>query len=202
MAETSKEIILDKAREIFIQKGFAGARMQEIADAAGINKAMLHYYYKTKKELFLVVFQEVLAGMMSGLSAALEGEGSVMDKLRKAVTVYISRLQAHPHVPLFILHEISQNRLDFLELFKDKFGHFPNFQKFFLQIMQEQAAGTINAIPPMHLLLNVISMSVFPFLVKPVFCNLMNIPETQYQSLILNDRAEVVIQFLENALKP
>lgn len=202
MPENTEQLILQAAKDTFLQKGYAGARMQEIADAAGINKAMLHYYYRKKDKLFLVVFDAAVQELVTGLSGAIQEEGTVMEKIEKAVRVYISKLQENPQLPLFIIHEISQNRLEFLTHFKSKLNGLPKFQQFFLQVMQEQAAGTIRAIPPMHLLLNVVSMSVFPFIVKPVFSNLMGIPESQYEGLILKDRADVVVDFIRHALEP
>lgn len=199
MPETSEQAILEAAKKVFMQRGYAGARMQEIADEAGINKAMLHYYFRSKEKLFRVIFEETAMDLLPKLGLALEGEGGVLEKLEKIVRIYVSVIQENPHIPMFILHELSQNRAEFINTVKRKAEHFPNLPAFFGQIMEEQAAGQIKDVPPLHLMLNVMGMVIFPFLARPVVTNLVGMPAEQYDAA-LEDRADVVVAFLKNAL--
>ena len=201
MAETSEQAILEAAKKVFMLRGYAGARMQEIADEAGINKAMLHYYFRSKEKLFKVIFEEIAMGLLPKLGAALEGEGTVLEKFEKVIRIYIGIIQKNPYIPMFILHELSQNRTEFVNSMKKKVTKFPNLPAFFGQIMEEQMEGKIKDVPPLHLLLNVMGMVIFPFLARPVVTNLLDMPTEQFD-LVLNDRADVVVGFLKNALKP
>ena len=200
MPETTELNILNKAKEVFMQKGFAGARMQEIADAAGINKAMLHYYFRSKEQLFKVIVEEILQNLIPQLGDALAGEGSVVEKLEKVIRLYISIIGENPFVPMFVLHELSQNRTAFISTMKKKAARFPNFPAFFMQIMQEQAAGKIKSIPPIHLVMNVLGMVIFPFIARPMVINLIGIPEEQFEEM-MHERADVVVAFMKAALK-
>lgn len=200
MAENTEAAILEAAKKVFTKRGFAGARMQEIADEAQINKAMLHYYFKSKEKLFSVIIQQTMAMVIEKFGQVLESEGAVIEKFERIIEVYITNIRANPHIPIFILHELSQNHLQFLETIKSKIHRMPDFLKFFQQIQEEQEAGLIKPVPPVHLLLNVISMCVFPFVVKPVFCNIIKFPEEQFD-LLMTQRIEIVSQFVRNALE-
>jgi len=200
MAENTKLSILEAAKKVFTTRGYSGARMQEIADEAKINKAMLHYYFKTKDELFTVILEDTMALIVEKFGQALESEGTVIEKIEKIIKAYISNIRGNPHMPIFMLHELSQNRLEFLDAVKGKIHHLPNFLEFFQQIQSEQDAGLIKPIPPVHLLLNVMSMSIFPFIVKPVFCNVIEIPEEQFD-LLMDQRVEVVTKFVKSAIE-
>lgn len=200
MAENTEKAILEAAKKVFTAKGFSGARMQEIADEAEINKALLHYYFRSKEKLFEVILEDTMAMVVDKFGQALESEGTVLEKLEKIIEVYISNIKEHPHMPIFILHELSQNRLQFLEAVKRKIHHLPNFLEFFQQVQREQEEGLIKSVPPLHLLLNVMSMCIFPFIVKPVFCNIIEIPEEQFDGL-MEQRIEVVANFVKSALE-
>ena len=200
MPETTEQIILNKAKEVFMQKGFAGARMQEIADAAGINKAMLHYYFRSKEQLFKVIVEDIMQGFLPQLGDALAGEGSVIEKLEKVIRLYISIISENPFVPMFVLHELSQNRTSFITTMKKRAARFPDFPAFFMQIIEEQAEGKIKPVPPAHLIMNVMGMVIFPFIAKPVVINLVGVPEGQFD-VMMHQRADVVVGFMKDALR-
>lgn len=200
MKKNTKNTILEAAKKVFTTRGYSGARMQEIADEAQINKAMLHYYYRTKEELFSVILEDTMAMIVGKFGQALESEGTVLEKLERIIEVYISNIRENPHMPIFLLHELSQNRLQFLDAVKSKIHHLPNFLEFFQQIQTEQEAGKIKEVLPMHLLLNVMSMCIFPFIVKPVFCNIIEIPEEQFD-MMMEQRVEIVTKFVKSALE-
>jgi AcrR family transcriptional regulator len=200
MAENTEIAILEAAKKVFTARGFSGARMQEIADEAKINKAMLHYYFRNKEKLFTVILEDTMALVIAKFSKAIESDGTVIEKFEKIIEAYISNIKENPHMPIFLLHELSQNRLQFVDAVKGKIHHLPNFLEFFQQIQTEQEEGKIKPVPPMHLLLNVMSMCIFPFIVKPVFCNIIEIPEEQFE-MMMEQRIEVVANFVKSALE-
>lgn len=200
MGETEQRI-LEAAKKIFIQKGYAAARMQEIADEAGINKALLHYYFRKKESLFQVIVSQTISVIIPKLAEAIEYEGTVLEKLDQIVEVYINTINEHPHMPSFMMMELAQSRAGFVEEIKKNTNRFPNFQGFFMQVMQEGQAGTIRKVNPFHLLLNSLAMCIFPFIAKPIFTTVVEVPTQQFDHL-MKERKEEVKQFIRNSLRP
>ena len=85
MAENTEIAILEAAKKVFTARGFSGARMQEIADEAKINKAMLHYYFRNKEKLFTVILEDTMALVIAEFGHALESEGTVIEKLERII---------------------------------------------------------------------------------------------------------------------
>ena len=106
---STEEKILEAARQVFYRKGMDGARMQEIADEAGINKALLHYYFRSKEKLFEAVFQEVIKGFFRSIEKALYTELPLAEKAELVVERYIMMIESNPFVPQFIISEINRN---------------------------------------------------------------------------------------------
>src|SRR3954468_10948841 len=105
---TTEEKILEAARKIFLAKGLDGARMQDIADEAGINKAMLHYYFRSKEKLFEKIFTEVAGHFLPRIATILASENSVLEKIDTFCAEYINQVMQTPYVPIFILNEINR----------------------------------------------------------------------------------------------
>lgn len=200
MANDTELKILEIARKHFVQKGFAGARMQEIADEAGINKAMLHYYFRNKNKLYEGIIIETLNILVPRFAKAFEYQGTVIERIEKIVETYIDTLVAHPDIPFFILSELSQRRERFVEELKKRSAYFPAIQSFIMQLMQDMNEGKIREVPPIQLLLNVVSMTVFPFVAKPIFSVILDVSDKNFDDLML-ERKKVVVEFVKNALK-
>ena len=109
-------LILDAARKVFLENGFDGTTMQQIADEAGINKALLHYYFRSKDRLFEAVFLEAFARMVPNVLKIFTADLEFNDKIRGLVETYISALQQYPQIPQFILHELHRNPGRIIEL--------------------------------------------------------------------------------------
>ena len=108
-SDTTKEKIIQAAHDVFILKGMDGARMQEIADEAGINKALLHYYFHSKEQLFKEVFYGILSKLIPGLILIFKGEGSLPDKIEAVVAEYDSFMFRNPFLPQFVIREINRD---------------------------------------------------------------------------------------------
>src|SRR6476469_2105507 len=102
---TAEQRILAAAKKIFLSKGLDGARMQDIADEAGINKALLHYYFRSKDKLFEQIFMEVASAFLPRIFAILESEATLFDKIEKFCSEYISQEIKTPYVPILLLHD-------------------------------------------------------------------------------------------------
>ncbi len=139
--ENTEEQILNAAKNIFQAKGMDGARMQEIADTAGINKAMLHYYYRSKQLLFEAVFKNAFSLLAPQLNAILNDDSSIEEKIKNFTSNYITFIIKHPYLPTFIIQELNRNQ-DFILKLKDSKG-FPNLDKFKKQVDEEVKKGII-----------------------------------------------------------
>ncbi len=104
----SEEKIFLAALDVFSREGKNGARMQEIADRAGLNKALIHYYFRSKERLYEEVFSFVMRRYLLSLAASLKDNTSFEELLREFVTRFLDLLNEHPTLPLFILRELSE----------------------------------------------------------------------------------------------
>ncbi len=117
--QTTEEKILVASKKIFLTKGLDGARMQDIADEAGINKAMLHYYFRSKDKLFEHIFTEVAGHFLPKIIAILASEKTVFEKIETFCNEYINQVIQTPYVPIFILNEINKQPEAFLKKEKE-----------------------------------------------------------------------------------
>lgn len=198
--KNTEEQIIEAAKKIFTKKGLAGARMQDIADEAGINKAMLHYYYRSKDKLFEIVFNEAINKVMTSLNNILATQMPFPEKIKAIVENYITALMANPQLPLFVLHEITQNPEMFIKELKSRVG-FPNVKTFMVEIVEAGEKGIIRKISPVQLVMNIISMSVFPFVAKPLFQAVAEMDDVQFR-MMMEDRKRVLVEFILAALRP
>ena len=107
--QNTEDKIVNAAKRVFIQKGMDGARMQEIATEAGINKALLHYYFRTKAKLFDQVFSIVFKDIFEVLEMAVMKELSFEEFLEQFISEYIALLKRKPYIPQFVIHELNRN---------------------------------------------------------------------------------------------
>jgi AcrR family transcriptional regulator len=195
---TTEEKILQAAEQEFIEKGLAGARMQQIADTAGINKALLHYYYRSKDKLFEIVFKTAIQNfLIPKLIKILNSNNNLEDKIKQFVYQYITVIQGNMHIPNFILYELSINPMRIQNVFKEVNI---DIEKFKEQLKQEISNKNIIEISAEELIINIISMCVFPFVAKPIITAVFYNNIEDYEKLIEN-RKTSVSNFIINAIK-
>lgn len=196
--ENTEEQILEAAKNVFQTKGMDGARMQEIADKAGINKAMLHYYYRSKQLLFEAVFKNVFSLLAPQLNAILNDDSSIEEKVKNFTFNYISFINKHPYLPNFIIQELNRNP-EFILQMKDSKG-FPNLAKFKEQVAREVEKGSIKPISAEQLFINILALNIFPFVAKPLIMAFSNVDSKAYKQL-MEDRKTEVADFIINSIK-
>lgn len=194
----TEEQILEAAKQIFETKGMGGARMQEIADKANINKAMLHYYYRSKQQLFEAVFKKAFSLLAPQLNAILNDDSSLEDKIKSFTSNHISFIIKHPYLPHFIIQELNQNP-KFIEKIRTNIS-FPNIEKFKEQVQKEIDKGVIVPISAEQLLINILSLNIFPFVSSPLIKTLINFDDKAYK-MLLEARKTEVSNFIINAIK-
>lgn len=196
--ETTEQQILDAAKTVFQAKGMDGARMQEIADEAGINKAMLHYYYRSKEILFEAVFKSAFLLLAPQLNAILNDDSSIEEKIKNFTFNYVSFMMKHPYLPNFIIQELNRKE-DFILKLKENTG-FPNLDKFKLKIESEVSQGILNPIEADQLFVNIIALNIFPFLGKPLIKAFADKDDKAFQEFVESRKTEVA-SFIINSIK-
>lgn len=195
---TTESNIMEAAKRIFVLKGFEGARMQEIADEAGINKALLHYYFRSKDKLFEAVFIDAFVKFVPTILITLNSNSPLFRKIEVFVDHYIDVLSKNPFIPGFILHELGHNTERLSKIIRTV-GLNPDL--FVEQVNAEIEAGSINPIDPRDLLVNMLAMCIFPFVGKPILkVVLFKNNEEEYHEF-LNRRKIAAAQFIINSIK-
>lgn len=200
----TEQRIFDSAREIFIRDGRDGTRMEEIARHAGINKALLHYYFRSKEKLYRAIFQQEFKRVIGDLSDSLSLDLEISRFLQSFINNYIDRLSQNSHVIQFMLWEIrsgGENMKGFLqELFYSGGLNFtPNrvIEKFQMAMKK----GEIRQADPHHLLLSIISMCIYTFIAGPIIQAIF--PEINTQdSKFIRKRKKQIFQLVWNGIKP
>jgi len=195
--DNTEEKIVEAAKTVFIKKGMDGARMQEIADEAGINKALLHYYFRSKEKLFDAIFERVIRMAFPKISQIIFSDLHFRMKVEQAIDTYLDLLLKHPYLPAFILKEINRDASLFINLIK-KFGFDP--QPVLKVISDAMDRGEIVRMKPEHLMVNVISLSVFPFAVRPLISYVAFGGDEKAMKAFLEERREVVKEFVLRAI--
>jgi AcrR family transcriptional regulator len=197
--ETSEEKILEAARRVFLQKGMAGARMQEIADEAGINKALLHYYFKSKEQLFDKVFTQAAEKLFPKMNQILNADLPLFEKIEVFISSYMDVMSENPYLPLFVLNEVHRDPDGFYKRMSGELK-FPRPEKFLLQLDEAVKKGEVKPVSPLQLFMTMISGTIFPFMAKPLFQIHMGVDEFQFKQFIFQRRTEFS-RFIINSLK-
>jgi AcrR family transcriptional regulator len=184
----TEQLIIDAARDVFSRKGFQGARMQEIAEFADINKALLHYYFRNKKKLFEKVFEKVISELKENLFNVEIQTDSIEEILYYFAENYIDFFKKNQFIPQFIIQEIRENP-DWI---------IKHFNK--LKIMETKLFQTlISKINPSgnsmdlfyDIMLNMISLLVFPIIAKPVIQSILKVSDSDFEQMIENRKKSV-----------
>ncbi|MFZ0280403.1 MAG: helix-turn-helix domain-containing protein [Bacteroidales bacterium] len=195
----SEEKIFEAATEVFIDRGMDGARMQEIADRAGINKALLHYYYRSKDHLFNAVFEKIAQKIFMKFAPVFSEDLSLEDKIRFFYKEHITFLQNNPRLPAFILNEINRNPARIKKLLKNL-----DFSKIWPMLSEQHKKELKNyniseeMLP--QIMISVASLSVFPFAARGILEAVFEKTGLDFDKF-LDERKEFAAEFVIKALK-
>jgi len=163
--KNTEKKILEAAKIVFIEKGKDGATMQSIADKAGINKALLHYYFRSKDKLFNKIVELTIHHFLPRIEKAFLSDLDFFERIRIVIKEYITILSNNPFIPAFILHEVNRNPEGILKLVMDSGIRFDLIAK---KIDIEIQRGIINISSPQHFLANLLSLCIFPIAARPL----------------------------------
>ena len=195
---SAEEKILNAAKRVFENKGMDGARMQEIADEAKINKSLLHYYYRSKQLLFEAVFKMAFNKLAPQINGIFNSDESIFEKIKNFSDNYTTFMIKHPYLPNFILQELNRNPDFVKELIST--NTFPSISKFQDQIRGEVKNGKIRPIAPEQLFINILALNIFPFIGAPLLKGFINATDKEYKA-ILERRKTDVSDFIIQSIK-
>ena len=189
MDKTTEEKIYDAARRIFILKGMDGARMQEIADEAGMNKALLHYYFRSKENLFKAVFKNTFTKFFIKVKDTLFSDISAKEKLIAFIDNYINLIQANPYVPQFIINEINRDpQMLKTMMFESEIEP----QKMLELFLSEVQRNNLSKLDPRHIVISLLGMLIFPFIARPLLQMVYFNDDQDAYNRFLSERKEIV----------
>ncbi|SHG45735.1 TetR/AcrR family transcriptional regulator [Pedobacter caeni] len=192
---STEEKIKEAASKVFTQKGFAATRTRDIAEEAGINLALLNYYFRSKEKLFDLVMMESLQKFMMGVKDILNDvNSSLTEKISLLASHYIDLLKANADLPLFILSEIRANP----ERLETKMG----VKEMLLQsnFFKQLEATTKKTVDPVHFVMNIIGLIVFPFVASPMLMIIGDRSKTEFDAL-MEERKKMIPVWVDAMLK-
>ncbi|HOI32423.1 MAG: TetR/AcrR family transcriptional regulator [Bacteroidales bacterium] len=196
---TTEENIINAAKEVFVRKGFQGAKMQEIANEAGINKALLHYYFRSKEKLFEQIFSGAFQQLIPALSKKLDEITDIESFIRFFVPFYVDFIQKNPHLPQFVLHELSQNPDRIRSLAANQ--GFP-LSKLSVMIDRAVAEKKIRPIETHSLVINILGLIIFPIIARPMIEGVIFNQNTKSYQNFMAKRSDEVVETILNSIKP
>ncbi len=182
---STEEKIKKAARKVFLQKGYSATRTRDIAEESGINLALLNYYFRSKEKLFHVIMQEKMQEFFGVLLPIVNDDSTKLEtKIELIVSNYIDTLTENPQLPLFVLSEMKGQG--------DKIKKILPVQKItnnisFIKQLKEKRPD----LNPVHFLMNILGMTIFPFIAKPAF-NLIAATHKSELNLILKERKKLI----------
>jgi len=196
-AKTTEEKILEAAKTVFHRKGFEGARMQEIADEARINKSLLHYYFRTKENLFDAVFKAAFREIFTKLFTTVDANVPLEEKLKNLINEYISFLQKNSYIPGFILAEMNQNPQKIIDIFQSA----PVPPVMLFERMKKSLAGEKPGKTDFRdIFINILALCIFPIVARPMLQHIFEFSDEEYD-LFIEKRKKDLPVFIMNAIR-
>jgi len=195
---STEQKIFEAARNVFLEKGLSGARMQEIADKAGINKALLHYYFRTKDQLFYAIFQDAFKNMLPSIANMFNSDMPLESKIRQFVEKYFEVLEKNRCLPVFILSEIQHNPERITKIIN--IADIVDFRKLTNQIREDYGIEQIDMKLARHVFINFISNIIFPFVGRPIIQHIFRMSEDEYHAF-LDERKKLIPAIFISTIK-
>ena len=194
----TEERIFEAATDVFVDKGMDGARMQDIASHAGINKALLHYYYRTKEQLFNAVFEMIAQKILKKFAPVFDENLSLEEKIRFFFREHITFLQENPKLPAFVLNEINRNPARTKKLLRNI--HFESlWDTLYKQHKAELENYNISKETMPQIMVTIAAISVFPFAARGLIEGILEKVGVDFNKYI-EERKEFAAEFVIKAI--
>jgi AcrR family transcriptional regulator len=198
-----EQAILEVAERLFLEKGFAMTSTTEIAKEVGCNQALVHYYFRTKDNLFNVIFEQKFKSFFQAVfEMKTMGNLSFQDKLRHIIESHFDLLRKNPKMPALILNELSR-RPDQIDVLREKLHTLPEqlFAELEKDLQVEIKKGNIRDISLMDIIVSMLSLNIALFVIMPIAEKMLQINEIQKDFMITHRRSENV-EFILKSLRP
>ncbi|MGP8215878.1 MAG: TetR/AcrR family transcriptional regulator [Bacteroidia bacterium] len=193
--EGAEEKIIAAARHLFTERGYDAVKTRDIAKEAGINLALLNYYFRSKENLFEIIMQDNISQFMEVISEIVNNEDtSMQEKIENLVANYIDMFLLNPDMPLFV---ISNSRIDNHRMrMREKFmGSY-----FMKQVQKAAKKGKIADINPGHFMMNIVGLTIFPFVARRMLISNNGLSQIQFNEL-MQERKKMIPKWIEATLK-
>ena len=192
--QSTEEKIKEAARKVFTKKGFAATRTRDIAEAAGINLALLNYYFRSKEKLFELIMIEKLRKFFGFIAPIIiDDTTSLETKLELLASNYVDMLLTNPDLPFFIIGEVRNNP-DLISNIIPKKDFLKN-SDFIKQVKEKKPDQD-----PFQFLLSLLAMCIFPFVMKPVFQKLTDTEDQKFRQM-MTERKKLIPIWCKAILK-
>ena len=203
----TEQRILDAAHEVFVRRGTAGARMQEISATAGVNQALLHYYFRNKEQLSRAAFERAARGFMPAVVQVIASDADLEEKVRQIVRLELDHLSRAPYLPGYIIGEVTHQPERAAQLIAAVTGLTPHdlgprvLGALRRQIAARVKAGVMRPIAPESFVVNLMALCIFPFAVRPMVQAMLDMDDRRFGQFITRRREDLPAFFL-GALRP
>ncbi|MCW3161765.1 TetR/AcrR family transcriptional regulator [Chryseobacterium oryctis] len=187
--DQTQELIKETAKNLFFVKGKFDATTQEIADAAGINRTLINYYFRSRDNLIQIVFEEAQKVEREKSDIIMDSEMPFKEKISEFIESSLSTSLRYPYLETYIVSQINKGNCQR----KDIEEH--DLNKFYRDIEKEMELGRIEKMKPVQFILNMISLLVFPSAVRPLLMENLIIDDKEYDQLI-SERKEIILNML------
>ncbi len=196
---STEEKIKEAARTVFLKKGYAATRTRDIAEEAGINLALLNYYFRSKEKLFELIMLETVFGFLQKMAVVLNDEDSKLEKKVELIASnYIDFFIEEPNVPIFVMNEMRNNAKLLLDNLPVRELFFNSV--FYRQYQTQVTKGKIREGNPSNFLINMMSLIIFPFVGSPILKLLTGAKDTQYVEL-MQERKKLIPRWVKTMMK-
>lgn len=201
----TEQRIFDAADRVFSRRGTDGARMQEIAEEAGVNKALLHYYYRTKEQLAEAVFRQTIGRFVPTVFEVMSSDLELEEKVERVVHGYLDLLCRRPYLPGYLISEMTHHPDRLPKLISAMTGDRIKLRvlaKLRRQIAERVDEGTLAPITAEQFLVNIVSLCVFPFAVRPMLSILVLDDDPEAFARFIEERRRELPGYILRALRP
>lgn len=194
--------ILEAAEKLFLEQGYAKTTTGQIAKLAGCNQALVHYYYRTKDNLFDKIFEEKVRLVASKFLTVDSMNATLEEKITNLVNIHFDFLKRNPKLVQFIINEITSNP-ERLQTLANKLQNYPKtfFEKLEIILKKEIEEGTIHPISSTDLMLTIVSLNMTPFLLAPMMQAIMNLSDKEIQEMQEHRKLEIIKTVLSRLRK-
>jgi AcrR family transcriptional regulator len=186
MAEESQDTeakIKEAARKVFLEQGYEGAKIRQIAEEAGVNLALVKYYFRSKDQLFKSIYLETFREFLGRIVVMLNEETPLEVKIWKIVDRYTDFISENPLLPMFVL---SQHRKDNADFFKElDVKGIVERSYFRKQLLAEADKGTIRAVEPLQIIVAIMGNIIFPIMAKPILSYVGALNDDGFQQFMM-----------------